>query len=274
MDQHVRQNYTHNHVTWLASANYRINPTTFAYVKAATGYISGGELGGIQYNPETALEYETGLKIDAFNRTLRTNLALYDTHYRGLQQVTFLTSTFTTAILNVANARADGAELELTWLPPFVRGLQFTGSTSFADFSYIDISPQYLAINAITPEQVLKPQRPRWTSDASVQYTRNDVILGAGLLARVDANYRSSEDLAEFWYTPLAQEYQRSPERTIVNARLALTQIPIDRSRAEVALWVRNLTNEDEPVSGGNIGALVGTFEQARTFGIDVNFDF
>ena len=174
----------------------------------------------------------------------------------------------------MANARASGAELELTWLPPILKGLELTGNTSFNDFSYLQFSPQFLAVNFITPGQVLKPQRPRWTADAGVQYTRDDMPLGSRLLARVDANYRTSEDLTNFWYTPQEQEYQRSPNRTIVNARLALAHIPVAGGHAEVALWGRNLLDEDEPVSLVYVGLLSANYERARTYGFDVNFDF
>ena len=64
----------------------------------------------------------------------------------------------------------------------------------------------------------------------------------------------------------------------IVNTRVALKDVPLGRTKAEVALWARNLTNDRSatfPLGFSNPAFLFSTtYQRARTFGIDVNFDY
>jgi OOP family OmpA-OmpF porin len=61
----------------------------------------------------------------------------------------------------------------------------------------------------------------------------------------------------------------------LVNTRVALADIDLGDTRAEVAVWSRNLLNNREIVQYVGL-SLVGSviYEQARTFGVDVRFDF
>jgi outer membrane protein OmpA-like peptidoglycan-associated protein len=66
-----------------------------------------------------------------------------------------------------------------------------------------------------------------------------------------------------------------SPFVWLVNARVALADIDLGPTRAEVALWGKNLLDDREVVQYVGLG-LVGSviYEPARTFGVDVRFDF
>jgi len=66
-----------------------------------------------------------------------------------------------------------------------------------------------------------------------------------------------------------------SPFVWLVNTRVALADIDLGDTRAEVAVWSRNLLNNREIVQYVGL-SLVGSviYEQARTFGVDVRFDF
>ena len=66
-----------------------------------------------------------------------------------------------------------------------------------------------------------------------------------------------------------------SPFVWLVNTRVALAEIDLGETHAEVALWSRNLLDNREIVQFvglGPVGSVI--YEPASTFGLDVRFDF
>jgi hypothetical protein len=60
----------------------------------------------------------------------------------------------------------------------------------------------------------------------------------------------------------------------LVNTRVALADIDLGSTKAEVALWSRNLLDNREAVQYvglGPVGSVI--YEPARTFGVDIRFD-
>lgn len=71
----------------------------------------------------------------------------------------------------------------------------------------------------------------------------------------------------------------KSKGRTIVNLRASLSEIPVGGATAEVSVFVRNLTKEDNPSNfidfgPGFGGILLGYFPEPRTFGVTVGLKF
>ena len=71
----------------------------------------------------------------------------------------------------------------------------------------------------------------------------------------------------------------KSPGRTIVNMRASLGDIQLAGTKAEISLWVRNLTNERNPQNfidfGPGFGGLtVAYFPDPRTFGVTAGVKF
>ncbi|MGJ3627963.1 hypothetical protein AB5I41_14965 [Sphingomonas sp. MMS24-JH45] len=61
----------------------------------------------------------------------------------------------------------------------------------------------------------------------------------------------------------------------IVNGRVALDQIEVAGSRAVIALWGRNLLDNKDIVQTTSLGfANVVQYERARTYGVDLTFEF
>lgn len=66
-----------------------------------------------------------------------------------------------------------------------------------------------------------------------------------------------------------------APAAWIVNSRVSLQNIPVRRGKMEIAVWVKNLTDNDLPVFLINFGNLAWTnYESARTFGVDAISSF
>lgn len=65
--------------------------------------------------------------------------------------------------------------------------------------------------------------------------------------------------------------------RTIINARLSLSKIPVDAGDLMVSLWVNNLTKDDYPSYGVNfqgLGLITEQYGAPRTFGMEVRYRY
>jgi iron complex outermembrane receptor protein len=281
--------YKHSQITYLAGLNYKLEPDTLLYAKFSTGFVSGGQLSTLTYKPEKARSWELGVKTEQFDHRLRTNLALFDARYSNLQYDTSgsltgedATRLFSQAIVNQGDAHALGFELENTIAA--TRELTFTASVGYTNFKFEQATiPPGLASLSGSPG--FKPfQRPNFTGTLGAQYTGSDELWrGSHLAARIDANFRSETLMTSNTISAISPNASdpaviaaaTSPFVWLVNTRVALTDIDFGQVRGEVALWAKNLLDEDEIVQYvglGPVGSVI--YEPARTFGVDLRVDF
>jgi iron complex outermembrane receptor protein len=286
--------YEKSRITYNLGLNYKINNDILTYVKYVTGYISGGSLAGITYKPETAASWELGLKADWLDRTLRTNVALFDVSYENIQlptsgavlrlscAATDLTCQnnlggITQAIITQGDAKARGFELETSYLP--TRQLQFSGGLGLTDFNFTSINPLLL----IGQQDYHANARPKWTMNLSGQYTSDPLFDEVHLTARVDASWKSGQwGINGVPSTLTGVELNnylaagRIDASWLVNGRLALEGFKVGGGDATVALWARNIFNDRSPQYEVAFSTFLisANFERARTFGVDVSFDF
>lgn len=111
------------------------------YASYARGYKSGGFNAlsytgeDLEFEPEDATTYEFGLKATLFDRRLRINAALYETHFDNLQVLAFNGLFFD--VSNAAAATSRGLETDLMWLTPYAP-LQIMGSVGLLEAEYED----------------------------------------------------------------------------------------------------------------------------------------
>ena len=260
--------YRNSKPTFLAGLNYKPADHLLVYAKYSTGYISGGQLATLVYKPETSESYEAGIKADLFDRRLRTNLAVYDVNYKQLQ---FVTSGLNvgipqaaTALINGGDGKAKGFEFEATAVP--IDGLTITGSVGYLDFKFKNITP-------LLPN-FLPLARPKWTSSGSIEYDTPEVLAGGHLVFRGDVNYKSKTYLGYNLPEPQINSVI-TRNSFIVNGRVALADISLFNTKAQVALWGRNLFDNRQLLNVSTFNFLYpGGYERARTYGVDVFFDF
>ena len=145
-DQNMR--VSSSEVTPMASLQYRFEDTGaidsgIFYITAANGFQSGGITDTVsvftgkveEYDPEKVWNYEMGLKLDAFNRRLRMNVALFHTDYEDRQLTTIrinpATGQIQGALINAESSTISGIEVETTFIP--VENLQITANFTFND---------------------------------------------------------------------------------------------------------------------------------------------
>jgi iron complex outermembrane receptor protein len=167
--------------------------------------------------------------------------------------------------LNAGTAQARGFELEASAVP--INGLTLTAGLGYTDFKFLSLLPV-----VGTQDTFLPYDRPKWTANLAAQYDTRPLFAEAYLSLRLDATFRS-----QALQIPDAPASLRNALTTqaysIVNGRVALADLPVAGHQADLALWVKNLTNDDHMAFISNLGFVYPTnFELARTYGIDLSF--
>ena len=186
---------------------------------------------------------------------------LYD--YNDLQVTDFRAGS--TILVNAGKARVKGLEIEMAAVP--VAGLTVSANYGFTDFDY----RKFLVGGVDVADTAKPPYAPRHTASGAIEYVFSPLPFGE-LSARVDASYRS-----RIRFDPFQYANTEAAGRTLIDARLALSSIPLGGGKLEVAGWVKNLTNKqyrDFGVDFGSIGIAVNTWGDPRTFGIDLSYEY
>ncbi|HKX77404.1 MAG TPA: TonB-dependent receptor, partial [Novosphingobium sp.] len=268
--------YRRTKPSYLASVNYRPSEDLMVYAKFSTGFVSGGSSLDIPYDPETVKSWEAGLKSDLFDRRLRFNLAVFHAKYQNLLGSTLGRNIgrpdVSSVGIDLGDITAKGFEAELTATP--LRGLTLSGGLGYTNTKLTSLNP---LIGTLDTYRLTL--RPKWTANVSARYETEPLVGNARLVLRADANYKSS--MRTLGYTPAFAGYEGlefTEGSWMVNGRVALHDIEFRGARFEIAGWVRNLTDNDEPmfpIAFGRPPYLGATnYQQARTFGMDLVFEY
>jgi len=246
---------SNDHWDFDATATYIFNPKVRAYARFATGYLSGGVLGGIPFKPETVKSYEVGLKGDLLDNTLRINLAAFHTDRKNVQTLAF-DAAAGTYIISSPKATEDGFEIELTAAPN--EHFKVNASLGYLDQKLVDVVS--LA--------------PKYTASLGIQYDSPAFSNGSYISARVD-NVFKDKRYSDPILTPGTAQLTTLPSRVDVGARLSLLDVPLGSMKAKLALWGQNLTNNKKLEFARDLTtAVIGVYQVPRTYGLDVGFEF
>jgi iron complex outermembrane receptor protein len=263
--------------TYSIGANYKVNPDIMVYGKYSTGFLSGGAVGVLSFQPETVESFEAGLKSEFFARRLRVNAAVYDATYKHQQSSQSGTNVgqpqLGVVVIDNGALKAKGFEVEVTAAP--VEGLTLNGAIGYTDAKNTSPNP------VVTQGQPYKTSSmPKWIGSVNAQYETRPLWEDAYLSFRADANYQGkyraipNPNIENLW--PVFAPYEFSDARWIVNTRVALREVQIGSATTEVALWAKNLFNNKDstyPLLFGDIEHNA-SFQAARTYGIDVIINF
>lgn len=126
--------------------DYKLDPDTMLYASFSKAVRSGGfnvrlssPLDPGTYDQENVTSYEVGAKADLLGRTVRANVSAFINDYDGLQRTvsTFISNNIIQTIENSADARIQGAELDLTLQP--LDALQVVFGFGYLDGKYTDV---------------------------------------------------------------------------------------------------------------------------------------
>ena len=250
-----------DHWDFDATATYIANENVRAYARFATGYLSGGVLGGTVFQPETVKSYEVGVKADLLDRTLRVNAAYFITRRRNVQTIGFSAASGT-FIFSSPEGRENGFELELTAKP----SPNFTFNASYGYLNQrLSDDPVNGPVNSIAPKHTLS---------LGAQYDSPHFANDSYISARLDGFFKDKR-LSDPIASSTTANLTTLPSRFDINARLSLVDLPVAGTKVRISAWVQNLTDNQKLEFARNLSTnVIGTFQVPRTFGIDFGFKY
>jgi iron complex outermembrane receptor protein len=265
----ARLSNTFTQPTWTVSATYAANDDLNLYAKASHGFRSGGQNyrgstvveSFAPFQPETVNEYETGLKSELFDRTVRLNLALFYDKMSNVQRSVIIqvpsTGATATVQTNAARATIYGAEAEGTWrITP-----QFT-----LDGGIGWIHPKYDSFHDFTGDRSGEDW-PTPKVQYSVDATYTVPLESGDLIGSLTWSGRSSQNL----YPASKQKQQVTQEAYgLLAGRLTWA---VKSENVELSIFGRNLL--DKKYSVGAVGlesigwnAIIAG--EPRTYGVEL----
>ncbi|MDL2275826.1 TonB-dependent receptor, partial [Desulfosarcina sp. OttesenSCG-928-G10] len=134
----------HTYMTPRAGIKYKFTENHLMYGSVSQGYKSGGfntsmfyeGAPGFEYDEETTLNYEIGMKSLFLDRQIHLDLSAFYIDWKDQQVLALDVVTQSTPIVNADESRSYGAEVSLTGR--FQNGLKFGLGLGYADATYED----------------------------------------------------------------------------------------------------------------------------------------
>jgi iron complex outermembrane receptor protein len=283
---------------------WQATDSAMTYLSAARGSRSGDcnpgdlpeELDGFKcYDPEYNWTYELGAKTTWADSRVLVNAAVFYVDWEDLQfrtQVPEL-GNLSTITTNLGSLTSYGAELETQWLA--TDGLTLSMAYGFADPKFDDDKPlpdfgtsPLCSSGVFDPSQCIgNPVNPddtrRYVDIAGNQLRRTSRHTFNAGLQYFDVLVEDIEWYTRWDYRYQSKQYQEMqnaiwiPSSSVVDARVGLREEAWD-----VSFWVRNLTDEETPLSAYaftsdlNDSDYVTTVvnRERRRFGVTANYRF
>ncbi len=259
-----------------------------AYARYALGWKSGGFNGEAAspdeffagYDDEEVTSYELGVKSLLMDGRLQLNAAVFYNEFEDFQLSVFEGQAASSVVFNIPEYENEGFELEAVAL--VTEDLQLSLAYGYLDAEYTEF-PSDLTI---------------FTKDeAGIPYTpENNVTLGLDwTLARENyGNWNLNVDYSYLdehvpYIDPDQNAASQLGSRSLLNARLALTDVELGDGSILMALWGRNLTDQDyrintipfggvdqrvDPNGGSGVGWTTSYFGDPRTYGVEITYQF
>lgn len=260
------EDVTFDDTTWRLALDYKLTDDILLYANVSTGFKSGAFplISTVEgqfitpLEPETATNYEIGVKADFLNGLLRTNLTLFTQDFEDLQIIS-VSSSGDNDSLNAPEADIDGFEADLTaFLTP---NFSIEARYTYLDATYGDFE---FAGEVLTDSQVIRTPENDFSLSA-----RYETGLGNGSLYILpNLSYRSrvfddvDNNLEEL-----------RPNRTIVNLSVGWVN---ESGGVDLKVFVKNLTDENYFNRVSNIPGTAGqsTSGAPRHVGVQASFNF
>jgi len=267
-----------------AVIDYDVSENVTMYAKYAKGFKSGGFNGEASsvaetirpYDSEIIDSFEIGAKGQFLDKALQLNAALFFNKHKDMQLSVFTaTNAASSDIRNAARANINGFELEGIW--QMSDRFSVRGSLGVLDPEY----KEFAEFGMDVAGDRAFPHAPKTTFSAGfdAEVARGDwgsVDLSA------DVNHSAKYFTFPYSLTPTAPQNafnSEAPARTIVDARLAWSDIPLANNNAEISIWAKNLFDEEYLTNfidfGPGFGGLTnGYFGPPQTYGVTLGIEF
>jgi iron complex outermembrane receptor protein len=262
------------------------------YFTYSRGFKSGGFNGMVRtegtddlsaFQPEFLDSFEIGIKTISLDSRLTFNVALFKGNYTDQQVQSVVLGPplipggppqVSLAVTNAAESKTQGLEIEAIALP--FEGFTLQGNVGLLDSQFINyLAPSDLDGGEINRAGQRFPYVPELQTHLALQYSFPIEFEGPGwlqgwLTPRLDWYYQSAVDYAG---PELPQAKQ-----TGYNLLHARVSFDFDDDRTQVALWAKNLTDQEyfQQITGSaaTFGQIVRFYQPPRTFGAELSYRF
>ena len=132
-------------VTWSFNTRYNVSDDVMVFFTSSTGFKSGGfnsrrlPVGAqVEFEEESSLTYEAGIKSFFFDREVMLNLTVFHTTVEDFQESTLAPTGTGFIVGNAGEQEVKGVEADLTWAPN--DNLLVNGSFAYLDSEYTDFN--------------------------------------------------------------------------------------------------------------------------------------
>jgi iron complex outermembrane recepter protein len=268
-----------DNVSWDLSGTYSLNDSVNLYARVATGFRGAsvqpaGPFGAQSVaDPETNTSYEIGIKADLLDRVASVYFNLFHYEVKDQQLTAVGGASNAVRLLNADKTVGQGAELDIqAYLTP---KLLVTLGASYNDTEIDDSSISVGTCAACTVTDPIVgglavidgnrlPQAPEWIANFTLRY---GFPVGNGeLFAYTDWAYRSEVNF--FLY-----ESTEFTGKELLEGGLRVGYNWSD-AKYEVALFGRNITDEEVAVGGIDFNNLTGFLNEPRIVGVQFKARF
>jgi iron complex outermembrane receptor protein len=250
---------------WLLRATYDLTPETMVFASASTGSKSGGFNGSSgaaeerEFDDETTMSYELGIKSTLLDSRLRINATLFYTEIEDYQQQVQNSQGLGTVVASVGEIETSGLDLQFEALA--LPNLMLSGGVLYMHDYEITEGP--------TEGQDLP-----FTAEISANLAATLFLPigdGRGYL-RADYSYMDDHLTNTVHYDQIIDS-RDIQDRTLVNAKLGWTN-----DHWDISVWGKNLTDEDYAAQTLATNALIGRdfyyLTAPRTYGATLRYNF
>jgi iron complex outermembrane receptor protein len=274
-------------VSWDLSATYAVSPDVNVYGRVATSFRAPSIQGRILFcadfaggtdpatdcvdvaEEEEILSTEVGIKSELMDRRLRLNATVYRYEMDGQQIVAVGGAANTATLLNADNTEGYGFELDaqLAPSPRWLVTLGISNNNTEIQDSRLAVAPcggGCTVLDTIGPNGALVdgnslPHAPEWIVNGIVDYRKP---IGAGLFV-------GSVDW--YWYDEKSFFLYESEEFNADGMELgARVGYVFPEAKYEVALFGRNITDEEIIQGGIDFNNLTGMTNEPALFGVEL----
>ena len=259
-----------NSFSWKLALDYTPNEDWLFYVSASSGFKNQGFFGGagplssqyIAYKPEEILSYELGFKATLADGALQLNGAAYQYTLDYPQVIVsedIGIGVPNDVLWNVREAQGKGFELDLAWVP--TDALLIKLGLSYLDSEMSDVSATGITLFFPLIEGAPASYAPKWTYNGMVRY---DIPVGSNLNVYLQSDFAYRDDAQSF----AGRDNTTMESHTLVNARIGIGRAD---GQWEVAVWAKNLTDEEY---SGYTYQILGPMEMhqaPRTYGVSLS---
>jgi len=273
-----------NNLSPQVTLNYEASEDVNLYAKYAKGFKSGGfngEAGTVAetlrpYDSEIVDSFEIGAKTRFWDGRAQLNAAAFFNDHKDMQLSVFTAEGAAASdIRNAGGANIKGFEIE---------GLFQLNDHFLLRANYGHLSTKYTEfIEAGIDEKDNRafPHAPKNTFSTGFDWDAMQTDYGDIRLS-VDANHSGSYFTFPYSLTPTDPQpafNSQAPARTLVNGRIALTNIPIANNEVELAVWGKNIFDKEYLANfidfGPGFGGLTnGYFGAPATYGVTLGVNF